>query len=169
MKSLPSNSAPFPSNGRSRGHYAGPLTGFTGVILAAFLAACGSGGDEVASTTTAAPTTTEADIQATVTLTTHDGLIGGNVDDVSCTWGTVRFEIRDPNASEVLGVGDQAVNGNVISGPPNYECQASIDLHVPPVDFYEVTVSGSDELGVDWSASGTFSQTEMVGGVELEA
>lgn len=126
-------------------------------LLALVLTGCGDDGDQAATTTTA-PT-----IEVDLVLSTSTGLIGGNIDDVSCEWGPMSYEVVDRNEDDVLDLGDIPGAGRVVSVMPDYECQAEATLEVASADFYEITVEG---VGMDgpWSATETFALDEVEAG-----
>src|SRR5262245_34499014 len=104
-----------------------------GALAAALLlvGCSGDDGDAAPSTTAEPTTTTAAQTELALRLVTTNGLVGGNVDDVTCDWGTVRYEVVDRNEGDVLAVGDIGPDGLVAGVMPNYECHLDAAIPVP--------------------------------------
>lgn len=142
--------------------------------LALLLAGCG--GDDSASgptsasapSTTSTPTTTTTpSVRLHLRLTTTDGLVAQNADDVRCDWGDVRYEISDRNADEVIDVGDINPAGVVGGLMPNYECNLETSIELPAVDFYELHLTGAPLIGEQWEFADTFDRSEVETGITV--
>lgn len=137
------------------------------LAVALLLAGCGGddGGSAATTTEETTTTTTEATIEVDIQLNTSNGLIGQNIDDESCDWNDVRYEVSDANADEILDIGDLPTEGDVLGLMPNYECRLEATIVLPAVDFYEVTLSGVGDLGDQWEVTQTFEQDDLEAGL----
>ncbi|HYF45535.1 MAG TPA: hypothetical protein VD926_04945 [Acidimicrobiales bacterium] len=101
-----------------------------------------------------------------VRLVTRDELIGGNVDDDACEWGSLRYELTDADRDEVVDRGALDGGGTILGLTP-YECAAAATITAPAVDAYELTVSGESVRQVTWSVTETFARDELESGVDV--
>lgn len=149
------------------------LAATTAVLL---LAACSPESNEVVEAT---PSTAPETITVELLIFSTDGTIASNMDDATCVFAELAFELRD-GAGTIIGAEDltgetvtygdsPGARANVASTDP-YRCEVTTGATVEVADFYDATVTAYDPW-IDASVTGeaTFSLADAEAGpIEIE-
>lgn len=116
-----------------------------------FLAACGTDSDTSGETVTASAAPEMVTIELLIFST--DGNIASNVDDATCVFAQLAFELRDGDGT-IVGTEDLTTEGATYGESPAavatvastdpYRCEVTTGTRINTADFFEATVTAYD-------------------------
>lgn len=120
------------------------------LVLVGLLAAvgCSASGPEVSEV----EASTEP-VPVEVRIWTFDSGIGVRIDDATCEWSDASYVVRDENGSTIAS-GAAGSRGEIMPAGDLYRCDLPFELELPPVNFYEISVTVRDSSGFEIEADG---------------